>query len=251
MDRPLSAETSDPAQEEEDTGCWLYRLVQLPSTYDVVTEGILPCLIVEVAISWVEKLWRADHVDKLEIYQRVGVPEYLIVDLPGPLTNDCFVVTGYRLDSTGARYEPIEPDSQGRALCKAVDVLFGVASDGSHLKFFEGSTGEPLMADRRWRNLAHRPTKPGEDPPNLLEETTAADSQPQETLDEIQARAAREVEARKNAEARLAEEEAKIARLRREAAGLRLLYVLKMCLLTRLGEQVLTEEKVQEAAQAC
>src|SRR5436305_2968987 len=50
-----------------------------PTTFDVVEEGALPALVIEVVSSTDSKTRENDYEKKVEIYQRAGIPEYLIL----------------------------------------------------------------------------------------------------------------------------------------------------------------------------
>src|SRR6202012_4918926 len=64
------------------------------STFKVAEEGVLPCLTIE-AVSYSDaEMYQNDHDKKVELYQRVGIPEYLIVDPPPEPTKDPAVLTG-------------------------------------------------------------------------------------------------------------------------------------------------------------
>jgi colicin import membrane protein len=111
--------------------------------FDVLQEGARPCLVIEVVSPKYEEVRRNDYVDKKEIYERAGIPEYLIVEpyqVPGfPIRQ----WTGYRL-STDGRYREIEPDGEGRLLSKTTGLLFGVAEDGG-FQVTDARTGERLL----------------------------------------------------------------------------------------------------------
>jgi hypothetical protein len=94
---------------------------------------------------------RADHHDKVAIYERAGVPEYLILDPPTPFGKACRW-TGYRLNAAG-RYEPIPSDAEGRLL-SATGLRFGVASDGKSIQLMEAATGELLLSSAEGRRKA-------------------------------------------------------------------------------------------------
>src|SRR4051812_25362635 len=52
------------------------------SIFKVAEEGVRPCLILEVVSSSDAEMRRNDYERKVEIYQRAGISEYLIVDPP-------------------------------------------------------------------------------------------------------------------------------------------------------------------------
>jgi Uma2 family endonuclease len=115
--------------------------VRRSRVFEVAEEGARPCLIIEVVSDSDAAMRRNDYEKKVEIYQRVGVREYLIFDQPFT-ERGRFQMTGYRL-GTGGRYRRIEPDAQGRLLSETTGLLFGVTEDDS-LLVADAGTGEPL-----------------------------------------------------------------------------------------------------------
>ena len=113
------------------------------TSFDVVREGTRPCLVIEVVSSTDAETRRNDYEKKVAIYQRVGIPEYIILDPPTPATKERLVLTGYRLGPAG-RYQRIEPDHEGRLLSETTSLLFGVAEDGRTLRVVDAVTGETL-----------------------------------------------------------------------------------------------------------
>jgi hypothetical protein len=86
---------------------------------------------------------RNDYEKKVAIYERVGIPEYVIVDPPARATQGRLLLTGYRLGADG-RYRRIEPDVEGRLLSETTQLLFGVDQDGVSLVVIDGRTGRRL-----------------------------------------------------------------------------------------------------------
>ncbi|HSS48897.1 MAG TPA: Uma2 family endonuclease [Thermoanaerobaculia bacterium] len=111
--------------------------------FDVMKEGVRPCLILEVAAADPE-IRRNDYDKKVKIYQRVGIPEYLILDPPTPVTEGRLLLLGYRLGRDG-RYRRIQPDAQGRLLSETTGLLFGVGEDGQTPVILDVQTGERLL----------------------------------------------------------------------------------------------------------
>jgi Uma2 family endonuclease len=166
------------------------------TSFDVVEEGVRPCLILEVVSSSDPEVRRNDYEKKVEIYQRVGIPEYVILDPPTPATEGRLLLLGYRLNRNG-KYQRIQPDAQGRLLSETTGLLFGVGEDGRTPIVSNSQTGERLL-------------------------------DPKEQADRAEEKAAREAEARLAAEARAAREaegrkaaEAELARLRAELQAIR------------------------------
>lgn len=110
-------------------------------SFDVRKEGVRPTLIIEIVSPLDEEIRANDYVKKVEIYQRAGIPEYLILDMPTATTQDRLLLTAYRLGTDG-RYRRIEPDAEGRLLSKATGFLFGVEDDGKTLWLLDTATGE-------------------------------------------------------------------------------------------------------------
>jgi Uma2 family endonuclease len=175
------------------------------SSFRVKREGVRPCLIVEVVSPGAEAR-QGDLVDKVELYEIAGIPEYLIVDSPTGLTGLPFLLLGYRLDADG-RYQPMQPDAEGRLLSETTGIWFQVSPDGQRIYLFEDATGRRLL--------------------NLEEQEERADREAENAIREVQARQAaerkamRETEARKAAEEEAARTRAELVRLRAELEQLR------------------------------
>jgi Uma2 family endonuclease len=119
-------------------------------SFDVRREGTRPALVIELVSDEPEHS-SADHRDKVRIYERAGIAEYLIVDPPNPSCR----LTGYRLDA-GGRYQPIPPDSEGALLSAATGVRFQVAPEGRSLHLFDVATGERLLSSTEVRRELER-----------------------------------------------------------------------------------------------
>ncbi|MEA2601616.1 MAG: hypothetical protein QOF89_2608 [Acidobacteriota bacterium] len=120
--------------------------VQADDTFEVAKEGVLPCLIVEVVSP---KYKDVRDVKKKDLYERVGIPEYLLVEphpVPDTLRRHPIKIRhwiGYRLGPDG-RYQTIEPDGQGRLGSETTGLLFGIAKDGG-FEVTDARTGEVLL----------------------------------------------------------------------------------------------------------
>jgi Uma2 family endonuclease len=165
-------------------------------SFDVVQEGVLPCLVIEVVSSRTAEHRRADYEEKVRIYQQAGVPEYLLVDPQLHLKAPRMRLSGHRLDASGL-YRDIEPDRAGRLLSETTGVWFTVSADGQRLWLVDAETGEKLLTSRETDDRV---------------EQEAAARQNAEALAE------REAVARRLAE-ELAEREATARRLAEELAG--------------------------------
>lgn len=165
-------------------------------SFDVQQEGTRPCLIIEVVSSKDAETRRNDYENKVQIYERAGIPEYLICDPPTRFTKDRLLLTGYSLGRDG-KYRRIEPDERGFFHSETTDLLFGIAEDRRTLLVIDSITGKRLLAD-------------------------------EEAAQEAEERARREAEARKAAEQRAQSEieareaiETELARLRAELERLK------------------------------
>jgi Uma2 family endonuclease len=152
-------------------------------SFDVEAEGALPCLIIEVVSPFDSKIRRTDLEDKVEVYRRAGIPEYVIVD--STQKDRRYRLLGYRLDRAG-RYRPIEPDAEGRILSETTGLWFQISRDGERVLVFEHPSGRRLLN---------------------LEET-------QDLRQTAEERAERETQALEAAEAEIARLKAELDRLR-------------------------------------
>ncbi|HET9209163.1 MAG TPA: Uma2 family endonuclease [Thermoanaerobaculia bacterium] len=119
-------------------------------SFDVRREDTRPVLVIEF-VSDEPEHQSADHDDKVRIYERAGIAEYLIVDPPNPACR----LTGYRLDAAG-RYRLIPPDAEGGLLSAATGVRFQVAPEGRSLHLFDAVTGERLLSSSEVRRELER-----------------------------------------------------------------------------------------------
>ncbi|MBV7339677.1 Uma2 family endonuclease [Chloroflexi bacterium TSY] len=109
------------------------------TSFDVVEEGALPCLIVEV----VSPNYPGDEDRKVTIYRQAGVTEYIILN---PHLEDRtldYELTGYRL--TRGRYRPIRPNARGQLLSRTTNVLFRIGRDGRKLILTNATTHKELL----------------------------------------------------------------------------------------------------------
>lgn len=105
-------------------------------TYKLWEEGgRVPCLVVEVSS---DSTQNEDLTKKKELYQRLGVEEYLLYDPLGDYLDPR--IQGFRL--SGGRYGKIPPDSDGSVRSRTTGVTFRV--EGSQIRLFETATQRPL-----------------------------------------------------------------------------------------------------------
>ncbi|HYO12448.1 MAG TPA: Uma2 family endonuclease [Thermoanaerobaculia bacterium] len=181
-------------------------------SWDVAREGARPSLVIEVISPDRKEIRDVDTDDKVRIYERAGIPEYILTDPPRPLKPG-FMVWGYRLDPRG-RYQPIEQDAEGYILSETTGLLFPVSTEGDRLFILDAKTRLPLPYPNDLK-AARR----------AAEEQAFREAEARKAAEE---RAAQEAEARKAAEERAAQEaearqaaEAEMVRLREELARLK------------------------------
>jgi Uma2 family endonuclease len=171
---------------------------QVDGSYDVVRQGVPPCLIIEVISPNDSRIREIDEQDKVEIYQRAGVSEYLLLELPRK-TVDRHRIFGYRLNPAGT-YQRIVPDGEGRLLSEATGLWFSTSPERDRVVIRDVATG-------------------------ALSRTSLEEEQDRKRAED---KATREAEARQVAEAKAATEaearraaEAEVVRLRAEIERLR------------------------------
>lgn len=100
-------------------------------------EGAAPTVIFEVTS---ESTFRSDAGEKLDIYARLGVPEYYVFD---PLSS-CFgaPLSGYRLQD--GRYEPTPLEADGGLTSPALGLR--LVPEESLLRLIDLQTGRPLLS---------------------------------------------------------------------------------------------------------
>jgi Uma2 family endonuclease len=113
------------------------------SIFKIAEEGVRPCLTLEVVSSSDAEMRRNDYERKVEIYQRAGIPEYLVIDPPFT-PEESILLTGYRL-APDRRYRKIEPDSQGRLHSETTNLFFAPSEDGRSVRIADGETGRWLL----------------------------------------------------------------------------------------------------------
>jgi Uma2 family endonuclease len=162
-------------------------------SFDVIAEGVRPCLIIEIVSPLSSRIRQTDLEDKVTLYRRVGIQEYLILDCQR--RDRRFRLIGYRLGPPG--YQPIKADDEGRLLSETTGLWFQVAPDGDHVLMFEYPSGRLLPT---W------------------EERATAEALPRKLAEE---KPASEARARKAAEEKAHEAEDEVRRLRAELDRLR------------------------------
>ncbi len=97
------------------------RVPQNWSTFEVADEGTRPTLILEVTSP---ETRRMDVIEKVSHYARAGVPCYVIVDSVAQAGRTELHLRGYEL--VGTTYAPLAPDARGWLWLDAVQVWLGI-----------------------------------------------------------------------------------------------------------------------------
>ncbi|HYU33375.1 MAG TPA: Uma2 family endonuclease [Thermoanaerobaculia bacterium] len=176
--------------------------------FDVVGEGVAPCLVIEVVSPKSARIRRVDVERKVRDYCDAGVPEYVIVDRPSRKKDSPFELLGYRLDSRG-RYRRIEPDGEGRLLSETIGVWFGLSADRLQVLLWDAATGERMLSPEE----VAAALVAAEERAAREAEARKAEVRAREAAEE---RAARETEARKAAESEIARLRAELERLSKQ-----------------------------------
>lgn len=113
-------------------------------SYDLRTGSTPPSLIIEVVSPSDSRIRRTDEVTKVGLYQRIGVREYLLLDLPRQGNRRRMNWRGHRLDRHG-QYAPIKPDLRGRIHSETTNLLFGTDPSETWIEILDARTGERLL----------------------------------------------------------------------------------------------------------
>ncbi len=163
--------------------------------YLVWEEGKGPDFVLEVAS---KSTWREDLGPKRDVYARLGVKEYWMYDPMGEYFTP--VLQGLRL-AGGAYMRQLAVASPGGALTLTSETLgLELRAQGGEMRFRDPATGQVLLTQSEERAAR-------------LEEA-AARGEAESRADAAVARAEHEADARRTAEARVAELEALLARSR-------------------------------------
>ena len=91
------------------------------------------------------RIREVDEKTKPGLYERIGVREYLLLDLPRRANGWRVRWAGYRMDEAG-RYQPIEPDAQARLFSETTGLLFGSNAAGDWAELIDAGTGQRLLS---------------------------------------------------------------------------------------------------------
>lgn len=118
------------------------------SSFDVVSEGTLPSLVVEI----VSPQYPGDDTTKVDIYTRVGIPEYIIIDPHFEKRNGEMELTGYRV--INGRRHKMRPDARGRLLSETTQIWFELDAKKHKLHLVDAITGQRLLTHAEERQRA-------------------------------------------------------------------------------------------------
>lgn len=108
-------------------------------SFYVKREKTRPCLVIEV----ISPGYPGDDTDKVEIYQRAAVPEYIFIDPKSKDKTAAWEIKGYRLQ--GRQYGEIQPDAEGRLFSQTTGVYFALAENKRGVVLSDVLTGERLL----------------------------------------------------------------------------------------------------------
>jgi Uma2 family endonuclease len=152
------------------------------SKFVIAAEGTRPALIIEVTSPTTRTI---DRSDKVKDYALVGVQEYVYIDHWTRKNKETWEIAGFRL--VNGYYLPIVPDEDGAIYCATIAMRIGVEEGQIWLE--DAATGENLLTNLEVRRALR-----------LAEAAQAA----------AEKRANAEEQARRAAEARIAELEARL-----------------------------------------
>lgn len=103
-------------------------------------EKVPPCLVVEVTS---RKTRREDQVKKKNVYERIGVEEYILFDPSGEYLRPR--LQEYRLQGglQGGRYGAVRLEEDGSLLSQATGLR--LRPEGKRLRLVDEATGEPVL----------------------------------------------------------------------------------------------------------
>ncbi len=179
------------------------------TSFHVMEEETRPIFILEVVSP---DYRRPDLVDKVFIYAQAGVAEYFIIDShlqPDGTMN--YEIVAYRL--IRGEYRQVEPDEQSRYYSHTNNVWFAVTPDRQGFLVIDGDTDQVILPDRDRVRVAEEQALYARRETKIARQE--ADVARQEVEKAIKL-AETEAAARLQAEQKLAEALAELARLRGE-----------------------------------
>ncbi|MCU0493494.1 MAG: Uma2 family endonuclease [Chloroflexaceae bacterium] len=169
------------------------------TTFDVAEEGVRPALIIEIVSPEYASL---DRSNKLEHYDKAGVPWYIILDTVETRNEETLRLLAYgKRDGT---YDTLPRDERGRVWLEPAQIWLSI--EENELVIY----GEDDQVIPNYTTLyqAHAEAE------NRAREAESRAAAEQQARAQAESRAAAEQQARAQAEARLRELEAELKRLR-------------------------------------
>jgi len=110
------------------------------SSFDIVKEGTRPCLVIETMSDG----YPGDDTKKVNIYEKAGVTEYILINPHNTAPQPYSEIWGYQLAANG-KYKLIKPDNQGRLLSDTTQIWFSVDEDGQRVRLKDALTDQWLL----------------------------------------------------------------------------------------------------------
>ncbi len=182
---------------------------RIAGSFDVKREKTRPRLVIEIVSGTSESRKKKDYIELVQIYQRAGIEEYLIIEPLQPSDSGVAKLTFHRRGKHG-QYQEIKPNSQGRIFSQTTDLFFIADSKQRYpgVAFIDAPTQTRLLISDEEEAERVAQTKRAD------AEAQRADAEAQRADSEAAARA--DAEDRASASAKSAETEA--ARAEAEAA---------------------------------
>lgn len=118
---------------------------KIRQNYLLWEEGKVPSLVIEVT----SRTTRVkDLTSKKNLYERLGVTEYLLFDPLGDYLDPR--LRGFRL--TRGKYQSMAPSLDGSLVSRTTGVLF--RPEGDFLRLTDAASGQPLLSHQEWRERA-------------------------------------------------------------------------------------------------
>jgi Uma2 family endonuclease len=140
---------SDPAPDISVIKGVRDKLAADRASFSVAEEGVRPCLVIELISPRYEEI---DRRDKLQIYERAGVPEYLIIDVTStPVAIDAFRMSpaGTYLRCPSGRFESHTTGLRFRPGTGHLEIIVEDAATGERLLTSQEEAEARRAAEKR------------------------------------------------------------------------------------------------------
>jgi Uma2 family endonuclease len=105
-------------------------------SYRIWEENVVPCIFFEISS---KKTYREDLGKKHDLYEKLGIAEYVVFDPEGPYLKP--PLQGFRLMK--GHYVPMTPDQEGALISKELGLR--MVPEGMMLRLYDMKTGEPIL----------------------------------------------------------------------------------------------------------